>query len=99
MSGVFSGDSALARLYPGAASREEQEAPARSVPALEFDLDLRRCGVCRRELLPWQQRCPDDDGPALFPHQLRARDDALRPGVGYRLLPESAYALEPPDPG
>jgi rRNA maturation protein Nop10 len=24
-----------------------------------LDLDLKRCPACRRELTPWQERCPD----------------------------------------
>jgi rRNA maturation protein Nop10 len=26
---------------------------------LYLDLDLKRCPACRRELTPWQDRCPD----------------------------------------
>lgn len=26
---------------------------------LHLDLDLKRCPACRRELTPWQERCPD----------------------------------------
>lgn len=32
---------------------------------LELDLDLQACEVCRRELLPWQDTCPDDGGRAV----------------------------------
>jgi hypothetical protein len=32
---------------------------------LEVDLDLKACETCRRELLPWQDTCPDDGGRAL----------------------------------
>ena len=29
---------------------------------LNLDLDLKACSICRRELLPWQEQCPDDGG-------------------------------------
>lgn len=37
---------------------------------LELDLDPRVCATCRRELLPWQERCPDDGGAAVAPSAL-----------------------------
>lgn len=50
---------------------------------LELDLDVKACPVCRRELLPWQETCPEDgagavaradlppaDGPAVPDHLL-----------------------------
>lgn len=32
---------------------------------LSMDLDERFCEICRRRVLPWQDRCPDDDGRAV----------------------------------
>lgn len=29
---------------------------------LNLDLDLKACSICRRELLPWQDECPEDGG-------------------------------------
>ena len=38
----------------------------------------RRCEVCRRELLPWEDTCPDDGGAAVAPGELGADEhDAL----------------------
>jgi hypothetical protein len=41
---------------------------------LELDLDLKACSTCRRELLPWQDTCPDDGGAAVPKTQLQADD-------------------------
>jgi hypothetical protein len=42
---------------------------------LEMDLDLKACEVCRRELLPWQETCPDDGGRAVPTSGLAAEHD------------------------
>lgn len=44
---------------------------------LDLDLDLRACEVCRRELLPWQQTCPDDGGRAVRQEDLPPPVDPL----------------------
>jgi rRNA maturation protein Nop10 len=36
---------------------EDQGLPGAA--GLHLDLDLKRCPSCRRELTPWQERCPD----------------------------------------
>jgi hypothetical protein len=38
--------------------REEQPGGG---SGLEIDLELTMCPECRRELHPWQERCPDHD--------------------------------------
>lgn len=52
---------------------------------LELDLEIKACPVCRRELLPWQSRCPEHDAeavprshlpPAGAPVPEHLRDDA-----------------------
>ncbi len=35
----------------------------------------RRCATCRRELLPWEDVCPDDGGEAVTPGALGALSD------------------------
>jgi rRNA maturation protein Nop10 len=49
-----------------------------------LDLDLKRCPACRRELTPWQERCPDcgevgvaagDVAPDRFPLPHLALED------------------------
>lgn len=32
---------------------------------LELDLEIKACPVCRREVLPWQTRCPEHDAEAV----------------------------------
>ena len=54
---------------------------------------FRRCAVCRRELLPWQQTCPDDGGAAVEPGSLAAEHDELLA----RLLAEDDGDGEPGD--
>ncbi len=44
---------------------------------LEMDLDLKACAICRRELLPWQDVCPDDGGRAVPKAGLVAETDPL----------------------
>ena len=44
---------------------------------LELDLDTRVCADCRRELLPWQDTCPDDGGAAVKPGDLPPPPDPL----------------------
>lgn len=44
---------------------------------LRLDLDVRYCARCRRELLPWQPRCPDDGGDAVRASELPSREDTL----------------------
>lgn len=44
---------------------------------LEMDLDLKACAICRRELLPWQDTCPDDGGKAVPKAGLPAEVDPI----------------------
>ncbi|MBW3657222.1 MAG: hypothetical protein KY457_01190 [Actinobacteria bacterium] len=57
---------------------------------LEMDLDLQACAVCRRELLPWQDTCPEDGGTAVPKAGLPAVEDP----VAARL----AALLDEPEP-
>lgn len=43
----------------------------------EQGVSIRRCEVCRRELLPWQDTCPDDGGRAVAPQEVEPEHDAL----------------------
>lgn len=45
--------------------------------SLEGDLDPLACPVCRRELLPWQERCPEDGATPVPRSQLPPVDDPL----------------------
>lgn len=45
--------------------------------SLHDDLDPLVCPVCRRELLPWQERCPEDDAAPVPRSQLPPADDPL----------------------
>lgn len=38
---------------------------------------VRRCATCRRELLPWEDTCPQDGGRAVRPDEIPAETDAL----------------------
>ena len=61
---------------------------------LSLDLELRACTVCRRELLPWQEVCPDDGGAAILKRDLPPDEDARLRRLAERLLAE-----EPDDVG
>lgn len=43
----------------------------------EQGVSIRRCETCRRELLPWQDACPDDGGRAVTPQEVEPEHDAL----------------------
>lgn len=43
----------------------------------EQGLAIERCEICRRELLPWEDTCPDDGGRAIAPGQVQPEHDAL----------------------
>jgi len=67
--------------------------------SLGLDDEYKRCETCRRELLPWQDTCPDDGGRAVSPGELAADHDPLLA----RLLAEDGDAepddAEPDDAG
>ena len=50
--------------------RGNAEEPRGGDSGLHLDLDERYCPTCRRRLLPWQERCPDDDAEAVLLAQL-----------------------------
>ena len=52
-----------------------EESPQRV--SLHLDLDVRACEICRRELLPWQDECPDDGGRAVRREDLPPPADPL----------------------
>jgi hypothetical protein len=62
--------------------RQEEE-PGGGDASFGLDLDLRACATCRRELHPWESRCPDDGGPAVARTALR--DDSLPPPPAHLL--------------
>lgn len=43
----------------------------------EQGVSIKRCEICRRELLPWQDACPDDGGRAITPQEVEPEHDAL----------------------
>lgn len=45
--------------------------------SLDLGLDPLACPVCRRELLPWQERCPEDDVAPVHRSELPPADDPL----------------------
>lgn len=66
-----------------------------------LDLERKHCPVCKRELPPWREECPDDgarlvkladlpseDGPAIPPHLLEGLDDEPAPGADADASPE-----------
>lgn len=59
--------------------------------SLGLDDEYKRCETCRRELLPWQDTCPDDGGRAVSPGALAADHDPLLA----RLLAEDDDADQP----
>ncbi len=44
---------------------------------LGIDLGLRACLICRRELLPWQDTCPDDGGKGVLREELPPPGDPV----------------------
>ena len=66
---------------PKGSHEDDQELPGAA--GLFLDLDLKRCPVCRREVTPWQDECPDCGEVAVAASAVPAAGFAL-PG----LLPE-----------
>lgn len=64
-------------IVPKGGGEEDGGAGGSGGSGLELDLDLKACGTCRRELLPWQDTCPDDGGPAVRKADLTAPRDPL----------------------
>ncbi len=60
-----------------------EQAPQRV--SLHLDLDVRACAICRRELLPWQETCPDDGGAAVRREDLPPPADPLAETLGEHL--------------
>ncbi len=48
---------------------------------LHLDIDPKRCPTCRREVQPWQDRCPDCGDVAVPSSELPGRDHPLPPGL------------------
>jgi hypothetical protein len=46
-----------------------------------IDLDTKVCPNCRRETLPWEQRCADCDVVPVAPGEVPAEDIPLPPGL------------------
>jgi hypothetical protein len=57
--------------------QEDDELPG---SGLHLDLEQRRCPECRREVLPWQDTCPDCGVAAVLTTELEATGFAL-PGL------------------
>lgn len=51
---------------------EEEPGPGRS---LDLDLDVLVCPECRRELLPWQDECPEDGAAGVTRSELPPAED------------------------
>jgi hypothetical protein len=65
---------------------------------LHLDLDLMRCPSCRRELTPWQERCPDCGEPGVPTSQI-APDPFPLPGLALDDEDEEDLAAEDADVG
>lgn len=63
-------------------------------PSVELDLDTRVCATCRRELLPWQDTCPDDGGRAVKPGELPPPADPLAERLAATLDDDDPNAAE-----
>jgi hypothetical protein len=72
--------------------RRTEQDPSRADAGLELDLDLRVCATCRRELMPWEDRCPADGGEAIAKTALAPPSDPLLD----RLLAEQPDLVDDP---
>lgn len=50
--------------------KQDFEEPGGGGSGLHLDLDERYCPACRRELLPWQERCPEDGAAGVLLEEL-----------------------------
>jgi hypothetical protein len=78
-------------LDPKRQTDEDDALPGAS--GLHLDLDLKRCPACRREVAPWQERCPDCGEVAVGASEV--------PGSGFALPSALTEGLddEVPDDG
>ena len=58
--------------------QEDNQLPGSGV---EVDLETRMCPHCRREALPWEERCATCDAVPVPPEQVPAEDVPLPPGL------------------
>ncbi len=59
---------------------DEDDGGGLGASGLHIDLDLKRCPACRRELTPWEDRCPDCGEAGVRSDQIAADTFAL-PGL------------------
>lgn len=85
---------------PKKGGEEDEALPGAS--GLHLDLDLKRCPSCRRELTPWQERCPDCGELGVRSDQIAADTFAL-PGLAPEPdegdEPDEAFTADEPDDG
>ena len=59
-------------------SEDDDELPGSGV---RVDLDTKTCPQCRREALPWEDRCPGCDVATVSPEDVPATEIPLPPGL------------------
>jgi hypothetical protein len=58
--------------------QEDEQLPGSGV---SIDLDTKICPNCRREALPWEERCAECDEVPVPPDQVPATEMLLPPGL------------------
>ncbi len=61
--------------------KKEQEDGQLPGSGVEIDLETRVCPHCRREALPWEDRCPECGEVPVAPEDVPAQEVALPPGL------------------
>lgn len=89
-------------LDPKRQTDEDDALPGAS--GLHLDLDLKRCPACRREVAPWQERCPDCGeeavGASEVPGTSFALPSALTEGLDDEVAGDEVAGDDPgDDPG
>ncbi|MEX1178436.1 MAG: hypothetical protein WEB09_08230 [Nitriliruptor sp.] len=74
---------------------DEDDGGGLGATGLHVDLDLKRCPTCRRELTPWEERCPDCGEAGVAASQI-APDTFALPGL---LAEDDDGSEDPAEPG
>ena len=75
-------------------SEDDDELPG---SGMRVDLDTKTCPECRREALPWEDRCPECGVATVSPEDVPATEISLPPGL--RALAEEEALDDDPDDG
>ena len=79
----------------GILNKKSEDDDALPGSGMRMDLDTKVCPECRREAMPWEDRCPACGVATVSPEDVPATEIALPPGL--RALAEEDSLDDGPD--